>query len=102
MGPAVPPGCWEQQVPLGLVPIMFFPVAEQAFVPLSPQVDKMSTAISVCTASTAGDLADFDFASEADGSDSSDSFRQDTGYESGDQWAVNVKNTFIDVRSPRG
>merc|ERR1712117_721695 len=60
-----------------------------------------STAFSACTESTRGDTADLDVSSDAAFTDSPRSLRQETDdLEIGDQWAVDVKNTFIDVRSP--
>merc|ERR1719189_2062257 len=78
----------------------FFPVAEQTFALPNSLENKGSTAFSVCTESTAGDTAEFDLSSDAACSDSSSSLQQETeDEESGDQWTVDVKNTFIDVRS---
>merc|ERR1719330_587002 len=84
-GPVVPPGVWA-------VPMMtFFPLAEQTCpLPISPEV-KRSTAFSVCTESTAGDIGEFDLSSDAACSDSSSSPRHETDdEESSDQWAVDV------------
>jgi len=96
-----PHGVWEHWVPLVSVPGMTFaPVPEQTFAPL-PREDKMSMVASVCSESTAGDIAEFDLSSDMDGSDFSSSLRQESDDEdNGRPWAVNVKNTFIDVCSP--
>jgi len=108
--PVAPPGVWAVQM------MTFVPVPEQMFAPLPAQIEKASAAVSVCTESTAGDLLDADLSSVLEGSCSSPSLQQDTDDEdsgsstswrpdadtedSCDRWAVNVKNTFIDVRSP--
>jgi len=63
-------------------------------------MDKMHVAASVGTENTAGDVTEVDLSSDVEGSDSSISLRRDTDDEvSCDEWAVNVKNTFINVRS---
>merc|ERR1712113_338299 len=81
------------------MPMMtFILMPEQAFASIHPQVDEKSISVSVCTESTVGDLVDSDLSSDSDGLDSSSSLRQDTDDEENNQWAINVKNTFIDVR----
>lgn len=102
--PAVPPGVWAHWVPLSAMPsVTFCSLPEQTYVPMFPQVDKMGYADSIYTESTAGDLVDSDLSSDIEGFESSSSSRQDTDDEQGhDQWAIDVKNTFIDVRSRCG
>merc|ERR1719203_498320 len=76
----------------------FVPMPEQTFASIPPQGDKTSIAASVRTKSIVGDLVDSDLSSDSDGSGSSSSLRQDNDDEENNQWAINVKNTFIDVR----
>lgn len=96
-----------QWVPLGPMPMVtYFSAPEATKVPMPPPLHLSMPGVDADkgsnTDSTAGDVADCDLSSDASGLDSSSSPRLVTSAESvGDHWAINVKNTFIDVRGPR-
>merc|ERR1719277_647942 len=78
----------------------FIPMPEQTFASFPSQTDKMSMVASACSESTTGDLVDSDLSSDSEGFGSSSSVPQDTDDEESDEWDINVKNTFIDIRCP--
>lgn len=98
---AVPAGVW---VPLGSLPMMAVTtMPEHVGVPVLPEVphecDEIRTLKSYCTESTAEEPLDSDLSSDNEGLGSSSSFQEDTddGEDKDGRWAINVKNTFIDV-----